>query len=90
MSDLVEGKDVRFDASTIKVAYSEVLRQYSEIGRQIEGFRDQLFQDYLLGAGNETGNWTFDFFNSYHWIIASGTNEIQRNIISERVLGMQR
>jgi hypothetical protein len=43
-----------------------------------------------LGGGFETGNWSFDYMNSFQWTIAGGTNEIQRNIIAERVLGMPR
>jgi len=43
-----------------------------------------------LGGGHETGNWMVDFLNSYMWTIAGGTNEIQRTIISERVLKMPR
>jgi alkylation response protein AidB-like acyl-CoA dehydrogenase len=31
-----------------------------------------------------------DFMNSYAWTIAGGSEEVQRNIISERMLGMQR
>ena len=45
---------------------------------------------YVLGAGYETGNWMFDFLNSYQYNIAGGSNEIQRNIVSERVLNMPR
>ena len=28
--------------------------------------------------------------NSYNWSIAGGSNEVQRNIIAERMLGMPR
>jgi hypothetical protein len=38
----------------------------------------------------ETGNWKADFMNSYAWTIAGGSDEIQRNIIAERLLGMPR
>ena len=38
----------------------------------------------------ETGNWMADFMNSYAWTIAGGSDEVQRNIIAERLLGMPR
>ena len=38
----------------------------------------------------ETGNWMVDFMNSYNWSIAGGSDEVQRNIISERLLVMPR
>ena len=44
----------------------------------------------MRGATQETGNWTVDFMNSYNWSIAGGSDEIQRNIIAERMLGMPR
>jgi alkylation response protein AidB-like acyl-CoA dehydrogenase len=31
-----------------------------------------------------------DFMNSYAWTIAGGSEEVQRNIIAERMLEMQR
>ena len=37
-----------------------------------------------------TGNWMADFMNSYAWTIAAGSEEVQRNIIAERMLDMQR
>ena len=38
----------------------------------------------------ETGNWMADFMNSYAWTIAGGSDEVQRNIIAERMLDMPR
>ena len=52
--------------------------------------QSQLLAPFTLGGGHETGNWSFDYMNSFMWTIAGGSNEIQRNIISERVLKMPR
>jgi hypothetical protein len=56
----------------------------------VSGLEGQYHQDFTCGGSQETGNWTVDFMNSYAWSIAGGSDEIQRNIISERLLGMPR
>jgi hypothetical protein len=37
-----------------------------------------------------SGHWMIDHLKSWNWTIAAGSNEIQRNIIGERVLGLPR
>jgi alkylation response protein AidB-like acyl-CoA dehydrogenase len=86
----IAGQEVPGDASIIKLAYARVLRDFSALGLRLRGMAAQRDTDYVLGAGYETGNWMFDFMNSYQWNIAGGSNEIQRNIISERVLMLPR
>jgi hypothetical protein len=41
-------------------------------------------------SGYVSGDWTLDWLTSWGWTIAGGTNEVQRNIISERLLGLPR
>jgi alkylation response protein AidB-like acyl-CoA dehydrogenase len=86
----IAGTEAPGDASIIKLAYARVLREFSALGLKLSGLAAQRDTRYVLGAGYETSNWMFDFMNSYQWNIAGGTNEIQRNIISERVLMMPR
>lgn len=86
----IAGTEAPGDASIIKLAYARVLRDFSALGLKLSGLAAQRDTRYVLGAGYETSHWMFDFMNSYQWNIAGGTNEIQRNIISERVLMMPR
>ncbi len=84
------GNEQLGDASILKLAYARILRDFCELGMKLEGIGSQRFENFVLGAGYETSNWMFDFMNSYQWNIAGGSNEIQRNIVSERMLELPR
>ena len=89
MARLVVGKDVGGTASMVKLFYAQVLREFTALGQRCDP--SALYHHpFTLGGGHETGNWSFDYMNSFMWTIAGGSNEIQRNIISERVLAMPR
>ena len=75
------------DASIVKNAYSRALRAYSLLGVRLGGLEEQYRHSITFGDLN-TGNWMADFMNSYAWTIAGGSEEIQRKIISEKMLGM--
>jgi alkylation response protein AidB-like acyl-CoA dehydrogenase len=77
------------DASIVKNTYSRVLREYSLLGLRLGGMQEQYRHPITFGDLN-TGNWMADFMNSYAWTIAAGSEEVQRNIIAERMLEMQR
>jgi alkylation response protein AidB-like acyl-CoA dehydrogenase len=77
------------DASLVKNTYSRVLREYSLLGVRLGGMEEQYRAPITPGDLN-TGNWMADFMNSYAWTIAGGSEEVQRNIIAERMLEMQR
>lgn len=78
------------DASIVKLMYARTLRDFVSLGRAADGLNGQYFTDCVRGATQETGLWMLDFMNSYNWSIAGGSDEVQRNIISERMLGMPR
>lgn len=78
------------DASIVKLYYARTLREFVSLGQRISGLQGQYREDFTRGGSQETGNWAVDFMNSYNWSIAGGSDEIQRNIISERMLGMPR
>jgi alkylation response protein AidB-like acyl-CoA dehydrogenase len=86
----IAGEERVGDASIVKLFYARVLREFTKLGLRVEGMAAQLREPITYGGGQETGNWMADFMNSYAWSIAGGSDEIQRNIISERLLGMPR
>lgn len=75
------------DASIVKNTYARALRDYSRLGVRLGGIEEQYVKPITFGDLN-TGNWMADFMNSYAWTIAGGSDEIQRKIIAERMLGM--
>ena len=86
----IAGQERAGDASVVKLYYARVLRAYTSLGLQMAGLEGQLQTPFTRGGSQETGNWPVDFMNSYAWSIAGGSDEIQRNIISERLLDMPR
>ena len=77
------------DASLVKNSYSRALRAYSLFGTRWGGLEEQYRHPITFGDLN-TGNWMADFMNSYAWTIAGGSEEVQRNIIAERMLELPR
>ncbi len=77
------------DASLVKLSYSRMLRDFSLLGLRVGGMGEQYRAPIVFGDLN-TGNWMADFMNSYAWTIAGGSDEVQRGIIAERMLGMPR
>ncbi len=90
MANRIAGREAVGDASILKLAYSRLSRDFTALGLRLGGTASLRDTNYILGAGYETGNWMFDFMNSYQYNIAGGSNEVQRNIVSERVLKMPR
>jgi alkylation response protein AidB-like acyl-CoA dehydrogenase len=86
----IAGAEQVGDASVVKLFYAKTLREFASLGMRIGGLESQYHSGFMRGATQETGHWMLDFMNSYNWSIAGGSNEIQRNIIAERMLGMPR
>lgn len=89
LENRIAGAEKVGDASIVKLAYSRCLRAYADLGVRLGGLDEQYRAPITFGDLN-TGNWMADFMNSYAWTIAGGSDEIQRNIIAERMLGMPR
>ncbi len=69
-----------------KVTVTEMIQNASRLGVDIAGPRSTLYK--LDPAAPDAGHWPLSYMNSYGMTIAAGTNEIQRNILGERVLGL--
>ncbi|HEX7750906.1 MAG TPA: acyl-CoA dehydrogenase family protein, partial [Novosphingobium sp.] len=89
LDNRIKGLERVGDASVVKNTYSRALRAYSLLGVRLGGIDEQYVKPITFGDLN-TGNWMADFMNSYAWTIAGGSEEVQRNILSERLLEMPR
>lgn len=69
-----------------KVIGTEFAQQVARLGVDIAGARSTLYK--LDENAPEAGHWPLAYMNSYGHTIAAGSNEIQRNILGERVLGL--
>ncbi len=89
LQNRIDGIEAVGDASIVKNAYSRCLRAWADLGVRIGGLSAQ-YRDPITFGDLNTGNWMADFMNSYAWTIAGGSEEVQRNIIAERMLDMPR
>jgi len=87
---ILQGTDVSGTSSIIKVFYSELLHELTKNVTDLQGLEGQLDVPVLACAGWETAHWMNDYIHSFGWLIGGGTNEIQRNVIGERMLGLPR
>ncbi len=88
VSLLAKGFKIGAESSTNKIFWSELDRQMHETALHILGTRAELLP-HAPDAGDVDG-WLEGFLFSTAGTIYAGTNEIQRNIIAERMLGMPR
>ncbi|MFT4027869.1 MAG: acyl-CoA dehydrogenase family protein [Novosphingobium sp.] len=87
LENRIAGIEGAGDASIVKNTYARALRNYSLLGVRLGGLDEQYVKPITFGDLN-TGNWMADFMNSYAWTIAGGSDEVQRKIIAEKMLGM--
>jgi len=69
-----------------KLVSSEWAQDLARLGVDIAGARSTLYKKDE--AAPDGGRWPLAYMNSYGNTIAAGSNEIQRNILGERVLGL--
>lgn len=69
-----------------KLVATEMSQDIAQLAYEIEGAASSLYvNDDNAAAG---GQWQLAYMNSFGVTIAAGTNEVQRNILGERVLGL--
>jgi len=102
LSKLEKGQRPGSESSVDKLYYSELDKRHQEVMQEILGPSGQLTQgipaDMALEDDDELGSddltrttgWAYNFLWSRAGTIYSGSSEIQKNIIGERVLGLPR
>ncbi|GAC1648643.1 MAG: acyl-CoA dehydrogenase family protein [Mycobacterium sp.] len=90
VEDLVRRGGTGPESSIVKVFYSELLQRMMTFGVSLAGLDTHRLDFKPASAGYESGRWMLDYLDSFGWVIAGGTNEIQRSLIGERVLGLPR
>jgi alkylation response protein AidB-like acyl-CoA dehydrogenase len=82
------GTVTAWDAPLSKIWFSELNLQIAEYGMDLQGARGNLVEGEPLAW--EDGLWQDMFLYARAWTIAGGSNEIMRNLIAERGLGLPR
>lgn len=85
---LTQGGKIGAESSTNKIFWSELDQNMHATAMSILGARAELLAHAPAAQG--VGNWLDGWLFSQSGPIYAGTNEIQRNIIAERMLGMPR
>jgi len=85
LAGLAQGRQPGPEASISKLFWSEYHKKAGELAMDIEGADALIRPD---GDGYATTAWQNVFLSSRSGSIYSGSNEIQRNIVAERALGL--
>jgi alkylation response protein AidB-like acyl-CoA dehydrogenase len=88
VSRLIAGGKIGAESSLNKIFWSELDIRMHELALEILGERWDLLPEAPGAQG--VGTWLDSYLFSLSGPIYAGTNEIQRNIIAERILGMPR
>ena len=86
MSDLEQGRP-QSDVSILKLHGSEMVQRLDDFALTLQGPHAQLWRGpHVL----DDGRWQYAWLMARAMTIASGTSEVQRNIIAQRLLGLPR
>lgn len=76
------------DVSILKLYGSEMVQRLDDFGLAVQGPSAQLVRGD--GGAVDDGQWQYAWLMARAMTIASGTSEVQRNIIAQRLLGLPR
>jgi len=88
VSRLLAGGKIGAEASLNKIFWSELDMKMHETALRLLGARAELLPAAPAASG--VGSWLDGFLFALSGPIYAGTNEVQRNIIAERILGLPR
>jgi alkylation response protein AidB-like acyl-CoA dehydrogenase len=96
LSALEKGSEPGAASSITKLSYSEFEKRYYELCQEILGPYGQItegggLEEFTLDIDSSSGvrgSWAYAFLWSRAGTIYSGSSEIQKNVIGERVLGL--
>jgi alkylation response protein AidB-like acyl-CoA dehydrogenase len=88
VSRLLEGGKIGAEASLNKIFWSELDVKMHEAALALLGARAELLPEAPAAEG--VGSWLDGYLFALSGPIYAGTNEVQRNIIAERILGLPR
>ena len=86
MTRELRGEVPSAEGSVLKLTFTDAYKQMAEIATQIIGPYHQIWGDHPLAP--EDGRWAFQALFANRFGIAGGTDQIQRSIIGERLLGL--
>jgi hypothetical protein len=89
VSRLLAGGKIGAEASLNKIFWSELDVRMHETALELLGYRAELLPSAPMG-GAAVGDWLDGYIFALSGPIYAGTNEVQRNIIAERILGLPR
>jgi len=82
------GTPVGAEGSVLKLTFTDAYKQMAEIASAILGPYSQLWSGDSRSP--EDGRWAFQSLFAHRFGIAGGTDQIQKNIIGDRLLGLPR
>ncbi|WP_295563114.1 acyl-CoA dehydrogenase family protein [uncultured Sphingomonas sp.] len=77
-------------ATYIKLYWATLLQDYNGFTARLDGLDALIEAEPLRCAGQTPDDTLYAFLKSYSWTVAGGSNEIMRNVIAERLLGLPR